>query len=395
MKIPKPAFALPATGICLAALVCLHLWSCSLQTVRIGALLPLSGDAASMGQSMSAAIAIAVDDVNEYLLQNGAPFTLSVTEADTELDPNLALAVAQEMAAQGITLCIGPVSSAETAHLLQWANDNGTILISQSTAPFLAVEEDNLFRLATDDTHQGAEIARQMLSDGMQAVVPVYRHDIYATQLLDAVSTALGDDSDMLASGVSYIHGADELADVIAQLSDAVADAVDERGAGGAGVYLIGFEEGAEILALAQDDPILSTVAWYGSDSLALDSVLLDNQDAAEFAADRGMVFPAFEADGEQDSALVDEITKALGRTPETEALQACDAVWIAALAVRQVGPDAAAAELRKIIPEVAAGYTGATGATTLNDAGDRAGGQYAFWQIAEENGVLQWVQQD
>lgn len=395
MKTPTRTFTLLATGICLSALACLHLWSCSLQTVRIGALLPLSGDAASMGQSMNAAIAIAVNDVNEYLLQNGAPFTLTVTEADTELDPNLALAGAQEMAAQGITLCIGPVSSAETAHLLEWANDNGTILFSQSTAPFLAIAEDNLFRLATDDSQQAAEIAQQMRSDGMQAVVPVYRLDVYATQLLNAAGRALGDGGDILASGVSYIHGADKLADVIAQLSDAVAEAVDEHGAGGAGVYLIGFEEGAEILALAKDDPILSTVAWYGSDSLALDSVLLENQAAAEFAADRGMVFPAFEADGEQDSAIVEEITNALGRPPETEALQAYDAVWIAALACRQVGPDAAAEKLRKIIPEVAAGYTGATGATTLNDAGDRAGGQYAFWQIAEENGTLQWVQQD
>lgn len=381
--------------LCMMAGTGLYLLSCSLQIITLGALLPLTGDEISNGESTSAAVALAAEDVNAYLKKKGAFFSIEVKTADTKDDPQTALDAAKKLKAEGIDLFIGPVTSNETAYLIDWANDNGTVLISQCTAPFLAIAGDNLFRLTIDDTNQAGEIVTTMLSDGIKAVVPVYRFDVYAMQLVSLVKEELAADNDTLADGVKYVNGAVELADVVAQVSEAVQEEVSRHGASAVGVYLIAFDEGAEILALAKDDPVLSGVAWYGSDSLALDNILLENTAAAQFAADRKMIFPAFESNGGVDEAIRSEVQSKIGRQPETEALQAYDAVWIAALAYLKAGMRADADALKAAIPEVAEEYKGATGTTGLNNAGDRSDGTYAYWTIKESAGQLQWAKQE
>jgi len=381
--------------LCMLTGTGLYLWSCSLQTIKLGALLPITGNEISVGESASAAIALAAEDVNAYLKKKGALFSIEVQTADTEGDPQAALDAAKQLAAAGINLFIGPITSNETAHVIDWANDNGTVLISQCTAPFLAIADDNLFRLTIDDTHQADEIVTTMLSEGMKAIVPVYRFDVYAMQLISFVQEELAADNDTLADGVHYVHGAVELADVVSELSAAVQEEISQYGASSVGVYLIAFEEGAEILDLAKDDPVLSSVAWYGTDGLALDSVLLENTDAARFASDKKMVFPAFESDGGVDETILAEVQSKIGRYPETEALQAYDAVWIAALAYLKAGMRADADALKAAIPKVAAEHEGATGTTSLNDSGDRSDGTYAYWTIQETDGQLQWTKQE
>ena len=395
MKKKIQTYGLLLMFACMMAGTGLFLWSCTLQTIKLGALLPLTGDVTSVGESASAAVALAVEDVNAYLKGKGAFFTIGVQTADTKADPQTALESAKKLKAKGIDLFIGPVTSNETAYVIDWANGNGTVLISQCTAPFLAIADDNLFRLTMDDTHQAGETVNTMVAEGMKAVVPVYRFDVYAMQLVSLVKEGLSADSVTLADGVPYVPGAVELSDVVSLLNKAVQEEVSQHGASAVGVYLIAFGEGAEILALAKNDPVLSGVAWYGSDSLALDNVLLENTDAAQFAADRQIVFPAFESDGGVNEDILAKLQSKIGRYPETEALQAYDAVWIAALAYLKAGMRANADVLKAAIPTVAEGYSGATGTTRLNAAGDRADGTYARWTIQENGGQLQWTKQE
>ncbi|MCX5905494.1 MAG: ABC transporter substrate-binding protein [Proteobacteria bacterium] len=395
MKIKIQTYGSLLMFACMMAGASLFLMSCTQQTVTIGALLPLTGVETSVGQSASAAVEIAVEDVNAYLKEKGAAFTIVLKTADTKADPQTALEEAKKLKAAGIDLFIGPITSNETAYVIDWANDNGTVLISQCTAPFLAIADDNLFRLTIDDTHQAEEIVTTMRSEGMKAIVPVYRFDVYAMQLLSLVKEDLAADKEILTDGVPYVYGAVELSAVVSQLSQAVQKEVSQYGASAVGVYLVAFDEGAEILALAKDDPVLSGIAWYGSDSLALDSSLIDNAAAGQFAANRQIVFPAFESDGGVDKDILAKIQNKIGRYPESEALQAYDAVWIAALAYLNAGMRADANALKAAIPTVAGEYTGATGTTKLNNAGDRADGTYAYWAVKENGGQLQWTRQE
>jgi hypothetical protein len=47
--------------------------------------------------------------------------------------------------------------------------------------------------------------------------------------------------------------------------------------------------------------------------------------------------------------------------------------------------------DLKSAFIQVAAGYTGATGPTTLNAAGDRAGGAFDFWSLKPSTNTFIW----
>jgi branched-chain amino acid transport system substrate-binding protein len=55
-----------------------------------------------------------------------------------------------------------------------------------------------------------------------------------------------------------------------------------------AAVYLAAFDEAVELFHAATKDPVLKSVAWYGSDGVALSRALVGDRTAASFAAARG-----------------------------------------------------------------------------------------------------------
>jgi len=99
------------------------------ETLRIGALLSLTGGWSSLGQTSQAAMQVAADDVNVYLHDIGSDLRVEVEVADTELDPDLASVALQRFARQGVRIVIGPQSSAEVRAVKPIADDRGVLVI--------------------------------------------------------------------------------------------------------------------------------------------------------------------------------------------------------------------------------------------------------------------------
>ena len=59
--------------------------------IVLGALLPLTGDLSSSGETASAALEIAVNDINEYLSDIGYEKRVRLIVEDTGTDPNISL----------------------------------------------------------------------------------------------------------------------------------------------------------------------------------------------------------------------------------------------------------------------------------------------------------------
>ena len=57
--------------------------------------------------------------------------------------------------------------------------------------------------------------------------------------------------------------------------------------------------------------------------------------------------------------------------------------VWLLGLSILEAG-SADSGDVKAVLPSVAAEYSGAIGDTTLNAAGDLAGGNIAFWGIED-----------
>lgn len=366
--------------------------SSSSSVVTLGVLVDLNGGASMVGEGVSAAIKIAVEDVNVYLSEAGEPFIIKVKQEETGADPQTALNASKEFALQGIDIVIGPQTSQEAAHLLNNADTEDLVFISQASAAFLAVPDDNLFRLITDDADQVNEISGKLSDDGIKKLIPVYRFDVYARDLLRLTDESFSQTGGILAPGVSYDANTSDFTAIVEELGLAVQEAIDEHGAGSVGVFAVAFDEAIDLFDAARNIAVLKDINWYGSESIALDPSMVGDDDVAQFAAERLLTCPTFNSRGDKADLISTKIEALIGRTPRNEALQAYDAVWLAALTYCETGIDADITTIRTTFPEIASTYNGVTGNTTLNAAGDRLEGPYAFWAIDEENDIFSWV---
>ena len=316
------------------------------QTVKIGALLPITGVSSSLGDSEGAALKIATKDINEYLFKTHSSIGIELIIEDTQTNPSVSLEKLKQLAAKGIKIVIGPATSAAVQGIKDYADKNGIILISpSSTAPSLARAGDNLFRFVPDDSHQAQAISRLMWNDGIRVVVPFWRTDIYGNDLVKATKQSVQALGGSVADGVGYTPNTGDFAASLNRINFIVWDqdlkvldskvnqAVSQYGIGKVGVYFVAFDEIAPIFIQAQNHPTLSKVKWYGSDGSTLNNKLIKNTEAAAFAVKTNFTTPIFAVENDNDERLKHveaQIHEQIERTPRSYASVAYDTLWVA-----------------------------------------------------------------
>jgi branched-chain amino acid transport system substrate-binding protein len=240
-------------------------------TIEIGALLPLTGDLASYGENSKAALQLAERDINNFLEKAGAPFRIKMVIEDSETKPEVALQKLQALAAKGIKVVIGPMTSAEVKQIKSYADQNKIVVISQSsTAPSLAIPNDYIFRFCPTDEIQGPVIAKMAKDFGLKAIVIMWRGDAWGDGLHDAVKKAAQQLGIEVIDGPRYDPKAKEFSNEVDQLAQKVQEAVNKYGADKVGVVYIGFNEVVQVFTTASQYDILKKVRWFGSDGTAL-----------------------------------------------------------------------------------------------------------------------------
>lgn len=364
--------------------------------VQLGGLFSLTGNWSTLGQTSKTAMELAVADVNRYLAGNAAHVRFVAAIEDTRLDPVQALEKAKAFTARGVQLLIGPQSSAEVAYLKPFVDANGVLLVSpSSTAGTLAIAADNIFRFTPADTVEGAAVSALMWEDGIRVVVPVWRDDAGNAGLEVATRARISSLGGTVLEGVRYGATTHDFSTVVATLQAQVKQAIAQEGAARVAVYLAGFDEAASLFASADDDPLLGSVRWYGSDGVAQSEALLANAQAAAFAMHTGYPNPIFGRDeGARDiwEPLVQRIRERTNLEPDAFALAVYDAVWVVARGYIASGAPQEIEKLKQAIATAAASGYGATGWMVLNEAGDRRYGDFDFWAIRMVDGGPRWV---
>jgi branched-chain amino acid transport system substrate-binding protein len=362
--------------------------------IVLGGVFSLTGNWSSLGVASKAAMELAVEDVNAWAAGRGVTFRAEVR--DSKLDPAAALAAVQSLRLIGVQVVIGPQSSAELAAIKPYVDANELLVVSQSsTAGSLAVKDDRIFRFTPADSLEGVAISALMWSDGIRAMVPIWRADAGNQGLHTATAarmTALGGTA---WSGVEYAATATSYAGVVAALGTQVRQALATRPASQVAVYLAGFDEVADVFAAAAADSVLASVRWYGADGIAQSPALLARPAAVSFAKTVGYPAPLFGLDPsapEKWQPVAARIQARAGVAPDAFALGVYDAVWVAAQAYlaapRAVGIDG----LTSRFVTAANSFHGATGWTALNAAGDRQYANFDFWAVREAGGTHAWV---
>ncbi|RLF15862.1 MAG: hypothetical protein DRJ97_02830 [Thermoprotei archaeon] len=361
-------------------------------TIKVGAVLCLTGDLATYGENEKVALEIAQQEINQMFEACGAPVKIEVLFEDSETKPDIALEKLQTLAAQGVKVVIGMMSSAEVRNVKSYADANKIVIISpSSTAPDLAIPDDYVFRFCPDDTKQGPAMARVIWDSGIRYVIPVWRGDAWGDGLVEAAMSRFKELGGEVDEGIRYDPTAKEFSAEVSTLASKVQDAVNKYGADKVGVYYVAFEEAAMFFDQADQYPILKQVRWFGSDGTALSSAILEDPVAAAFAKETKFVNTYFApAESEKLIRLRNAIQEKLNRIPDPYAYNAYDALWVVAKCIMIAGKYDADA-IKAILPTVAESSFGASGWIKLNEAGDREIGDYNLWAIIEVDGQLQW----
>lgn len=396
-------FLKKTTWVLLGILLIATLWSGCVESTKkatseseditIGALLPLTGSVASIGEASQVALEVSAEDINSYYSGLGSGKNVKLIVRDTKSDPETALEQLKELDKMGIKLVIGPQGSTEAAAVLEYANRNGIVLLSTaSTAPALAVPNDNLYRFVPDDTNQGLVLARMMKDEGISTVIPMYRNDVWGKGLAGEVEKSYKALNGTVLEGVAYETANKNLSAEVEALNKKVIAATSENGKGSVAVLLCSYDEATEIFALARNYPALSEVKWYGTDGMALNKKLINDKNAASFAAATNVTAPIYGYEGENDIYQVTgpKIEKRLGRIPESYALTAYDALWIATFVNLDAVPDNDKS-IEMAMDTLTDTYYGISGWAILNENGDRKYWDYDIWKVTEEKGSYKW----
>jgi branched-chain amino acid transport system substrate-binding protein len=359
--------------------------------IKIGALIPTSGDYGIQGLNNLSALNKAVIDINaEY-----TDLEFELEFYDTGTNANMARDGLINLLADDVRCIVGPLTSAELANLSVDINASESILISPSSTVMTLAEDDKIFRAVTSDSVLVDALLKAMVADGVENIAVIYRDGTWGNSINALIDSTAED------NGINYLGAGSYYSPRTSVLEEACFTAdnlFDNSQADNFGVVLVCFDEGTPLLRVAMADSFSTTLGaarWYGCDGFANNGYLVstDSVDVvAEFAASVNFTAPVI---GVEENAryteLKEYITAETGNSPGIYPIVTYDAFMLVAKALAEVSTQATVNVLRNRVIADAAVQDAITGDMTFNDNGDRATGDYYFWSVTGSSGNFIW----
>lgn len=159
-------------------------------TLRIGGLLPTSGDLAFLGPPEIAGVDLAVEEINQGGGVNGSDVEFLGTEDSGDGTPNIAPSSVDRLLSQDADVIVGAASSSVSLSVIDKITQAGVAQISPantSTAFDTYADNGLYFRTAPSDVLQGQVMASTLVQDGHQNVAILARQDSYGEALAENV----------------------------------------------------------------------------------------------------------------------------------------------------------------------------------------------------------------
>ncbi len=364
---------------------------------KIGVLVSLTGSWNSLGQNTVAALQLANEQLHATAKAEHGGYGFHLFVRDTQLDPAKALAAIQDLDKRGVKIVIGPQSSAEVALIKPYADAHNILVISQgSTASSLAIPGDNIFRFCPNDMREAEAIVALMWHDGIRTIVPLWRNDAGNNGLHDSVKADFEKLGGTVTTGYQYQPTTTDFSaattSVGSQISTSLIAGADPNSVG---IYLAAFDEVVSVFHSAANNSILSSTHWYGSDGVALSAALTGDAGAAAFAVNAGYPNPTFGLPDALQSLwqpVANAIEARTGITADAFALSAYDALFVVERALQDNGNLKDFAGFKAAFVNAANAYSGVTGSTALDAAGDRLNADFDFWAVRPTDSSYGWA---
>lgn len=360
---------------------------------KVGVLVDLSGDFSSLSKAVVSAIEIAQDSINNFLEKEQEDVRVEIEIRDTQANPTVAETEMKALVNLGINACIGPLTSYELSQLKNYINNNDMLIVSpSSTAPSLAVQNDNIFRFCPNDVYQALVISKQLHDDKIKAVISVFRNEAYGNELVEEVK------KDFYAAGgkqvvsIGYDPDVSDFSTILSDLNFNFEQLAATYDTSEIAVFLVSSGETQAIFTSALQYPDLEKMRWYGCDGNVLLPELIDDHRMAEFAVKTGGFVSCIYEEQETDVNinLTNSIQEKIGYKPESYALVAYDALWILMKTFLETNQNNVEL-LKQKLPIVAKNHFGVSGIVHLDENGDRKYSIYSYWKIIQDSNDYSW----
>ena len=299
--------------------------------LRLGGILPETGNLAFLGPPEFAGVDLAVQDINEAGGVLGAD--IEWLPGDSGDNGEVANATVDRLLAEDVDGFIGAASSGVSLTVIDKITGAGKIHFSPAnTSPTFTDYADNdlYFRTAPSDVIQGAALADIMIGDGAATAAFLVLNDAYGTGLLEFTKGPFEEQGGEVVFESIYDPAAENFDAEVAGTVDANPDAI----------VIIGFDETSNILSgLIESGFGPSDKLVYGTDGNMGNALAETFDDGSALAGMRGTL-PGVDVEGE----LADFRDGLLAIDPElidfSYSAESYDAVVVTALAAEVAGTD-------------------------------------------------------
>ncbi len=357
-------------------------------TINIGVLDDLSSQLITEGIKINFTAHQAVNDINAWLAHTSwaGKVTFNVNVQDYGLDNTKASNIMNTFKSDGITTVVGPLNSGTAQALLTFADSNQIVMISpSSTSPALAIPNDYLFRTAPTDVNQGAADACIMWSQGVKALIQVYRQDTYGSGLANYTKADFTNNGGTVIDSIPYDTSTTNFVPILQKVAADWTTASKSYDNNSIAIQLISFDEGASLIQQASTNYpslIKTPQPWYGVDGTEGEAVFTNSTIGSSMQAVRLPSTVFGYTNSSKTATLCQQLLKAISQTCDSYPLGAYDDVWLAALSILACGTNSGAC-VQATLPTVAANYYGVTGWTEFDGAGDRAYGDFLIYCVS------------
>lgn len=161
-------FLLAAAMLALTGLVVLAGCKKRANEIRIGAILPLTGENASYGLALRNGLQVGLDEINRNV--SGTSSRIAVVFEDDQAEPQTGVSAFKKLVAvDRVPMVIGAMFSAVTLAIAPIAESQGVVLLSPTSSTVdLTMAGDYIFRIYPSDTYDGTFLA-QVCSEKFRA----------------------------------------------------------------------------------------------------------------------------------------------------------------------------------------------------------------------------------
>ena len=299
-------------------------------TLVIGGVGPITGDAAIYGQAVKNGAQLAVDEINKDGGVNG--MKLKFTFQDDECDGEKSVNAYNKLKDSGAKVLVGAVTSGCCIAVAEKTKEDNMFQLTPSGSAVECVQYDNAFRICFNDPNQGIASAQYISENKLaEKIAIIYdSSDVYSTGIYEKFM------SEAKTQGLNVVTEQAFTKDTNSEFSVQI-QKIQESGADL--VFLpIYYQQAAKILS--QADKAGLKVKYFGCDGL---DGLIDQLDSDVSLADGVMLLTPFAADAsdEKTQTFVKAYKAAYSdETPNQFAADAYDAVYTVAAALEKAGVD-------------------------------------------------------